>query len=144
MISCIRITRACVAGHPILGELAGTVKRKRRAADRKLVAGCYLSDRRRKVNRQRPQRKAMSKPRRRHDASRLAFGETRRGEHFQLQRSEKSKAEQQAHIHEGSRAMSEDHGSFFRCQTAPRKYSYIVGGMVSLCSLTMCLRTISE
>src|SRR5438874_12112821 len=79
MISCIRITRACVAGHPILGELAGTVKRKRREADRKLVAGCYLSDRRRKVNRQRPQRKAMSKPRRRHDASRRAFGETRRG-----------------------------------------------------------------
>jgi hypothetical protein len=52
--SCIRITRAGVAGHPILGELAGTVKRKRREADRKLVAGCYLSDRRRKVNRRRP------------------------------------------------------------------------------------------
>src|ERR1700751_4766385 len=37
-----------------------------------------------------------------------------------------------------------DHGSFFRCQTAPWKYSYMLGGMVSLCSLAMCLRTISE
>src|SRR5262245_33088958 len=36
------------------------------------------------------------------------------------------------------------YGSFFRCQTAPWKYSYMLGGMVSLCSLTMCLRTISE
>src|SRR5262249_21006717 len=34
--------------------------------------------------------------------------------------------------------------SFFRCQTAPWKYSYMLGGMVSLCSLAMCLRTISE
>ena len=32
------------------GSWLGTVKRKRREADRKLVAGCYLSDRRRKVN----------------------------------------------------------------------------------------------
>src|SRR5262249_28664943 len=32
----------------------------------------------------------------------------------------------------------------FRRQTAPRKYSYMLGGMVSLCSLAMCLRTISE
>jgi hypothetical protein len=38
----------------------------------------------------------------------------------------------------------QDHGSFFRCQTAPWKYSYMLGGMVSLCSLAMCLRTISE
>jgi hypothetical protein len=38
----------------------------------------------------------------------------------------------------------QDHGIFFRCQTAPWKYSYMLGGMVSLCSLTMCLRTISE
>ena len=36
------------------GSWLGIVKRKRREADRKLVAGCYLSDRRRKVNRQRP------------------------------------------------------------------------------------------
>jgi hypothetical protein len=27
------------------------------------------------------------------------------------------------------------YGSFFRCQTAPWKYSYMLGGMVSLCSL---------
>jgi len=38
----------------------------------------------------------------------------------------------------------QDQGSFFRCQTAPWKYSYMLGGMVSLCSLAMCLRTISE
>src|ERR1700758_122718 len=38
----------------------------------------------------------------------------------------------------------QDDGSFFRCQTAPWKYSYMLGGMVSLCSLAMCLRTISE
>src|ERR1700747_221252 len=38
----------------------------------------------------------------------------------------------------------QDHGSFFRCQTAPWKYSYMLGGIVSLCSLAMCLRTISE
>src|SRR6516164_7498959 len=38
----------------------------------------------------------------------------------------------------------QDYGSFFRCQIAPRKYSYMLGGMVSLCSLAMCLRTISE
>jgi hypothetical protein len=31
-----------------------------------------------------------------------------------------------------------------RCQTAPWKYSYTLGGIVSLCSLAMCLRTISE
>ena len=37
-----------------------------------------------------------------------------------------------------------DHGSFFRCQTAPRKYSYMLGGIVSSCSLAMCARTISE
>jgi hypothetical protein len=36
------------------------------------------------------------------------------------------------------------HGGFFRCQTAPWKYSYMLGGMVSLCSLAMCLRPISE
>jgi len=29
----------------------------------------------------------------------------------------------------------QDQGSFFRCQTAPWKYSYMLGGMVSLCSL---------
>src|SRR6516225_10375724 len=40
--------------------------------------------------------------------------------------------------------IGQDHGSFFRCQTAPWKYSYMLGGMVSLCSLAMCLRTISE
>jgi hypothetical protein len=40
-----------VAGHPIWGSWLGTVKRKRREADRKLVAGWYLSDQRRKVNR---------------------------------------------------------------------------------------------
>ena len=38
----------------------------------------------------------------------------------------------------------QDQGSFFRCQTAPWKYSYMLGGVVSLCSLAMCLRTISE
>src|SRR6516164_4621793 len=38
----------------------------------------------------------------------------------------------------------QDQGSFFRRQTAPWKYSYMLGGMVSLCSLAMCLRTISE
>ena len=38
----------------------------------------------------------------------------------------------------------QDQGSFFRCQIAPWKYSYMLGGMVSLCSLAMCLRTISE
>src|SRR5262252_2200816 len=38
----------------------------------------------------------------------------------------------------------QDHGIFFRCQTAPLKYSYMLGGMVSLCSLAMCLRTASE
>jgi hypothetical protein len=38
----------------------------------------------------------------------------------------------------------QDQASFFRCQTAPWKYSYMLGGMVSLCSLAMCLRTISE
>src|SRR5262249_25345845 len=37
-----------------------------------------------------------------------------------------------------------DHGSFFRCQTTPWKYSYMLGGIVSLCSLAMCLRTVSE
>src|SRR5262245_57606076 len=37
-----------------------------------------------------------------------------------------------------------DHGTFFRVQTASLKYSYMLGGMVSLCSLAMCLRTISE
>src|SRR6266436_2423588 len=36
------------------------------------------------------------------------------------------------------------YGSLFRCQAAPWKYSYMLGGMVSLCSLAMCLRTISE
>src|SRR5262245_7712119 len=41
-------------------------------------------------------------------------------------------------------AIGQDHGSFFRCQTAPWKYSYMLGGMVSLCSLAMCLRTASE
>jgi Protein of unknown function (DUF2939) len=29
------------------------------------------------------------------------------------------------------------YGSFFRCQTAPWKYSYMLGGMVSLCSLAL-------
>src|SRR5262249_54005475 len=38
----------------------------------------------------------------------------------------------------------QDYGNFLRCQIAPRKYSYMLGGMVSLCSLAMCLRTISE
>src|SRR5262245_49389491 len=38
----------------------------------------------------------------------------------------------------------QDYGSFFRCQTAPWKYSYMLGGMVSLCLLAMCFRTISE
>src|SRR5262249_21735880 len=41
-------------------------------------------------------------------------------------------------------AIGQDQGSFFRCQTAPWKYSYMLGGKVSLCSLAMCLRTISE
>jgi hypothetical protein len=36
------------------------------------------------------------------------------------------------------------YASFFRCQTAPWKYSDMLGGMVSLCSFAMCLRTISE
>src|SRR5437868_1344824 len=96
MSSCIRITRACVAGHPILGELAGHRKTEASRGGPKLVAGCYLSDRRRKVNRQPPQRKAMFKPRRRHDKAGI-WGDAEGGAH----RSEKSKAEQQAHIHEG-------------------------------------------
>ena len=33
----------------------------------------------------------------------------------------------------------QDQGSFFRCQTAPWKYSYMLGGVVSLCSLAMCV-----
>jgi hypothetical protein len=37
-----------------------------------------------------------------------------------------------------------NHGIFFRCQTAPLKYSYMLGGMFSSCSSAMCLRTISE
>src|SRR5262245_9277179 len=48
-------------------------------------------------------------------------------------------------IHAGPGGVEgQDHGSFFRRQTAPWKYSYMLGGMVSLCSLAMCLRTISE
>jgi hypothetical protein len=38
----------------------------------------------------------------------------------------------------------QDHGIFFRCQTAPLKYSYILGGMFSSCACAMCLRTVSE
>src|SRR6266446_6086435 len=37
-----------------------------------------------------------------------------------------------------------DHGIFFRCQTAPLKYSYMLGGMFSSCASAMCLRTVSE
>ena len=33
---------------------------------------------------------------------------------------------------------------FFRCQTAPLKYSYMLGGMFSSCACAMCLRTVSE
>src|SRR5262245_31556846 len=48
-------------------------------------------------------------------------------------------------IHAGPGGVEgQDHGSFFRCQTAPRKYSYMLGGIVSSCSLAMCLRTVSE
>jgi hypothetical protein len=38
----------------------------------------------------------------------------------------------------------QDHGIFFRCQTAPLKYSYMLGGMFSSCACAMCLRTVSE
>src|SRR5215831_13732248 len=38
----------------------------------------------------------------------------------------------------------QDYGSFFRCQIVPWKYSYMLGDMVSLCSLAICLPTISE
>ena len=34
--------------------------------------------------------------------------------------------------------------NFFRCQTAPLKYSYMLGGMFSSCACAMCLRTVSE
>jgi hypothetical protein len=33
---------------------------------------------------------------------------------------------------------------FFRCQTAPLKYSYMLGGILSSCASAMCLRTVSE
>src|SRR5215469_3706381 len=38
----------------------------------------------------------------------------------------------------------QDHGIFFRCQTSPLKYSYMLGGMFSSCACAMCLRTVSE
>jgi hypothetical protein len=38
----------------------------------------------------------------------------------------------------------QDHGIFFRCQTAPLKYSYMLGGMLSSCASAMCLRTVSD
>ena len=39
----------------------------------------------------------------------------------------------------------QDHEIFFRCQTAPLKYSYMLGGgMFSSCASAMCLRTVSE
>src|SRR5215831_7845915 len=40
--------------------------------------------------------------------------------------------------------LAADHGIFFRCQTAPLKYSYILGGMFSWCACATCLRTASE
>jgi hypothetical protein len=43
-----------------------------------------------------------------------------------------------------SRIQFFNHDIFFRCQTAPLKYSYMLGGMFSSCSSAMCLRTISE
>jgi hypothetical protein len=39
---------------------------------------------------------------------------------------------------------SVNHGIFFRCQTAPLKYSYMLGGMFASCASAMCLRTVSE
>jgi hypothetical protein len=47
-------------------------------------------------------------------------------------------------LHHFSKPPVSIYGSFFRCETAPWKYSYMLGGMVSLCSLAMCLRTVSE
>jgi hypothetical protein len=38
----------------------------------------------------------------------------------------------------------QDHGIFLRFQTAPWKYSYMLGGMFSSCAFAMCFRTISE
>src|SRR4029077_19472249 len=42
------------------------------------------------------------------------------------------------------RSWRQDHGIFFRCQTAPLKYSYMLGGMFSSCACAMCLLTVSE
>ena len=49
------------------------------------------------------------------------------------------------HSHlQGASKRQADPDDFFRCQTAPWKYSYMLGGMFSSCACAMCLRTVSE
>src|SRR5215467_10500933 len=40
--------------------------------------------------------------------------------------------------------LSQDHGISFAAKLRRGKYSHMLGGMVSWCSLEMCLRTVSE